>query len=261
MDLHLQGKIAVITGGAGGIGTQVALGFAQEGCKVAVCDISEGGLEIIAKTFVDKGYTLYTEVVDLGKGDDISRFAENVSNHYGRIDIWVNNAGVNRIKSFEELTLDDWNFILNINLTATFWGTHVAAKHMKEWDGGVIINTASYAGIMPYSKGVPYSATKAGILSLTKSTAGVLAPYNIRVNAVVPGAVETPIMKTRLQDSQYRKNVLSRIALQRVCSAEEVAKTYLYLASDAAGYITGAAFEITGGKYCIQDIMNPWEQA
>jgi NAD(P)-dependent dehydrogenase (short-subunit alcohol dehydrogenase family) len=261
MELKLAGKVAVITGGAGGIGSALAKAFAGEGCKVGICDKSDEGMVDRKNEFAARGEDLFTGSVDVGDGEEMSNFISNVHEHYRRIDIWVNNAGVNRIKPYRDLTLADWEFIVRTNLTSVFWATHTVAEYMKKDGGGVILNTASFAGLMPYSKGVPYSATKAGILNMTRSTAGILAPFGIRVNAVVPGSVETAILKNRLEDPVYKKSIISRVSLQRVCTADEIAKTYLFLASEeTAGYITGTAIEVTGGKYCIQDVMNPWEE-
>lgn len=260
MDLGLKGKNVVITGGAGGgIGTQTALAFGAEGCRVAVCDMSETGLAEIKKIFDEMGYPIYVEKVDVTNAEQLKAFAGHVHDVFGRIDIWINHAGVNRVKFFHEFTEADWDFIVNINMKATFFGTQIVSEYMKRDGGGVILNTASYAGMMPYSKGVPYGATKAAILNMTRSTAGILAPYGIRVNAVVPGAVESQLTRQRFEDPVYKKNVVSRIAMQRISTADELAKCYVFLASDAASYITGTYIEASGGKYCIQDPGNPWD--
>lgn len=259
MDLGLKGKSVVITGGAGGgIGSQTALMFAQEGCKIAVCDMNEKGLVEMEEEFKQKEFQIYTEKVDVTNVEQLSVFADHVHSTYGKIDIWINHAGVNRVKLFPEFTEADWDFIVNVNMKATFFGTQIVAKYMIQDGGGVILNTASYAGVMPYSKGVPYGATKAAILNMTRSTAGILAPYGIRVNAVVPGAVESQLTRQRFSDPVYRESVVSRIAMQRVSTADELAKCYVFLASDAASYITGVSIEASGGKYCIQDPGNPW---
>lgn len=260
MELGLRGKSVVITGGAGGgIGTETALAFAAEGCRVAICDMNETGLADLQKDFAEKGYELYTEKVDVSSISQLQAFADHVHETYGRIDIWINHAGVNRLRFFEEFTEADWDFIVNINLKATFFGTQIVSAYMKRDGGGVILNTASYAGLTPYSKGVPYGATKAGILNMTRSTAGILAPYGIRVNAVAPGGVETVLTRERYKDPVFKKNAVSRIAMQRIGLAEEMARCYVFLASDAASYMTGTYIEATGGKYCIQDPANPWE--
>lgn len=261
MDLGLKGKSVVITGGAGGgIGTETALAFAAEGCQIAVCDMNESGLSALQKNFTKRGYGLYTEQVDVSKVSQLSAFADHVHDVYGRIDIWINHAGVNRLKFLSDFTEEDWDFIVNINMKATFFGTQIVAEHMIHDGGGVILNTSSFAGLMPYSKGVPYGATKAAILNITRSTAGVLAPYGIRVNAVAPGGVETVLTRERYKDPVFKKNAVSRIAMQRIGLAEEMANCYVFLASDAASYITGNYIECTGGKYCIQDPSNPWER-
>ena len=260
MDLGLKNKSVAITGGAGGIGTEVALAFAREGARVAVCDISLEHLEQVKARFQQEGLELLTVQADVSKREDLYRFAEETVKEFGMLDVWINNAGVNRVKPFLELTEEDWNFVTGINLNSVFWGTRAAAEHMKE-KGGVILNTSSYSGIMPTSRAVPYSACKAAILSMTKSTAGSLAPYHIRVNAVVPATVNTPIMAKRLEDPKDRENIVGRISLRRVAEPSELAQIYLFLASDGAAYITGAAYEVSGGKYCIQDVAAPWNNA
>lgn len=258
MDLGLQKKYVAITGGAGGIGTEVALAFAREGAQVSVCDISEENLERMRVRFQSEGLSLLTVQADVSRREDLYRFRDETVKACGGLNVWINNAGVNRVKPFLELTEEDWNFVTSINLNSVFWGTRAAAEAMKA-AGGVILNTSSYSGVMPTSRAVPYAACKAAILNMTKSTAGSLAPYGIRVNAVVPATVNTPIMAKRLEDPKDRKNIVGRIAMQRVAEPSELAQTYLFLASDGAAYITGAAFEVSGGKYCIQDVSAPWK--
>lgn len=261
MELNLSGKTVAVTGGAGGIGAQVALEFAREGARVAVCDISAENLERLSERFKQQGFELFTGRVNVSIADELYGFAESVVSALGRLDVWVNNAGVNRTKPFLELTQQDWDFITGTNLNSVFWGTRAAAEQMMKTGGGAIINTASYSGLMPTSRAVPYSATKAAILSMTRSTAGSLAPYGIRVNAVVPATVNTAIIAKRLENPSDRESIVGRIALGRVAEPSELAKLYTFLASEVASYITGSAYEASGGKYCIQDVSAPWRLA
>lgn len=262
MELNLKDKVVAITGGAGGIGTAVALEFAGEGAKVAVCDFSDDNLNALAEKFRERGYTLYTENIDVREPDQLERFADNTAAALGGLDVWINNAGVNRVKPFLEVTPEDYQVVVDTGMKHVFWGTRAAAKHMIK-TGGVVINTASYSGIMPTSRTVPYSASKAGVLNLTKATAGSLAPYGIRVNCVVPGAVRTPLTAARLAAHMAGKldPAITSIALQRVSEPEELAKLYTFLASDASSYINGEAIEISGGKNCVQDVYRVWEDS
>lgn len=261
MELNLKGKVVAITGGAGGIGLRVALAFAKEGSIVAACDLSDPGLAAARETFEKEGFELYTENVNLQKPEEITRFANNVYEKFGHLDVWINNAGVNRTKPFKEVTLDDWDFIFNTDVRPVFWAIQTVSDIMIKQGGGVIINTASYSGVMGTSRAVPYSAGKAAVLSMTKTTAGALAPYGIRVNAVVPATVRTGIIASRIKTPEDERKLAARMALQRIAEPEELGPVYTFLASEASGYITGTAVEVSGGKYCIQDPETPWTLA
>jgi len=256
MELGLREKVAVITGGSTGIGLAVALEFAREGCKIAICGRDEKKLEAAAEQFHQQSFPVYTESVDVTVADDISRFAGNVAARFGRIDVWVNNAGIAIQKPFLEMTLEEWELDLRTNLTSVFWGTRTAAGYMMKSGGGVVINTSSFAAIIPRGQRAAYAASKAGMKGLTKVSAGELAPYHIRVNSVISGTVDTPRMKNRL--AAGRDKIVSTIALQRIAQPAELATVYTFLASDAASFITGAEVEVTGGKLCIQDPREAW---
>ncbi len=253
MKLNLQDKTVAITGGARGIGKSVAEEFMKEGCNVAICDINEETLAEANKYFKNKYKEVYTERVDVCAADQVRGFAEKASRIYGHLDIWVNNAGVFAAKPLLEMTLEEWERVIRINMNSVFLGTQSAAREMIKTGGGVIINTASYAGIMPTAHKISYGASKAGIIAMTKESAGELAPYNIRVNSVAPGMISTDMMPGN------NEHLLNRIALRKMGRPEDVAKMCVFLASEAANYITGATYEVTGGMYCIQDVLTPWE--
>lgn len=255
MDLDLQNKVVAITGGSSGIGLATALAFAKEGCQLAICSRTESRLSKARDLFSQNGFKLYTQAVDVSKSDELETFGARVFQHFGKIDVWINNAGFNITKPYMQLTLEEWRKILDINLTATFWGTHVAFEHMQK-NGGVIINTSSYTALIPVTQKVAYCAAKAGVISLTKTTAAEFAPYNIRVNCIIPGLIETPIAAARI--SADRTALQRQISLQRFGRPEDLAGAYVFLASAAAGYITGAAYEVSGGKLCVQDPSAEW---
>jgi NAD(P)-dependent dehydrogenase (short-subunit alcohol dehydrogenase family) len=262
MELGLKDKVVVITGGASGIGKGAASAFAREGAKVAVCDFSDKNLEAVTQEFAEKNYPLYTGNVDVRIPAALAKFAADVVKALGGLDVWINNAGINRIKPFFELTEEDYDAVLTTNLKHAFWGTRAAAEEIKKLGkGGVIINTSSFSGVVGNTRTIPYSASKAGILNLTKTTAAALAPFGIRVNAVVPGVVVTPLNIERVQVHFYDKPDpgVQSVALQTVSDPDEIANLYVYLASDAACYITGESVEWTGGKMCAQDVYRAWE--
>lgn len=258
MNLNLQGKVVVVTGGSSGIGQAVAKDFLKEGATVVICGRNKEKLAAASALLSREGTDIHADCVDVSEPSQLSAFADRVYQRFGKIDVWINNAGINIIKPFLELTLSDWDAVLKTNLTSVFWGTHVAAQYMTK-TGGVILNTASFMARIPVSKRVAYAAAKAGVVSVTQTTAGELAPFGIRVNAILPGVVETPIAAARIHAD--RERVCRQIALQRVGQPEELSKLYVFLASDAASYITGAAYEVNGGKLCIQDIGTPWGKA
>lgn len=259
MDLKVKGKTAVITGGANGIGKSIAEEFAAEGCKVAICDINEAALQSAKKHFAERGYEVFAGKVDVCNPEEVASFASNVSKEFGSLDIWMNNAGITFTKPLLQLNLDEWERVIKVNMNSVFIGTQSAAREMIKCGGGCIINTASFAGIMPTAYKASYAASKAGIIAMTKEFAAELAPHNIRVAAVAPGMIETDMMAARLAGPE-REKIVNRIALQRTGRPGDVAKLCLYLASDAASFITGSTYEITGGMYCIQDILVPWNK-
>lgn len=256
MELNLNGKVVVVTGGSSGIGEETAMEFAREGCQVTIASRSEKKLAEAAGRFEVEGFQVHTQVVDVSKPEDISALGEKVFQQFGRIDVWINNAGGNITKPFLELTVEDWNFVISTNMTSVFWGTHVAVDYMRRTGGGVILNTSSYMALIPATQKIAYAATKAGIVNMTKTTAGELAPLGIRVNCVVPGLIQTPIAAERI--AANREKLCAQIALQRFGVPSDVSRVYTFLASDAAAFITGTAIEVSGGKLCVQDIGAPW---
>jgi len=172
MELNLKGKVVVVTGGSSGIGEEAAMEFAREGCQVAIASRSEEKLKEAAARFAAEGFSVYTQAVDVSKPEEISALGEAVFQRFGRIDVWVNNAGGNITKPFMELTVEDWNFVINTNMTSVFWGTHVATDYMSRTGGGVILNTSSYMALIPATQKIAYAATKAGIVNMTKTKIG-----------------------------------------------------------------------------------------
>jgi len=256
MELGVKGKVVVITGGASGIGLASALAFAREGCTVAICSRNPDKLASAAKEFAAKGYELLTAVADVSLEKELQGFARQVHDQYGRIDVWINNAGVSPKARLIDMSGDEWDDLMRINLKGVFLGSQIAAKMMKESGGGVILNASSFASVMPSATSGAYAASKAAVTSLTRSLAAELAPLGIRVIAYIPGIVVTDINKKRIE--QFGPQLKADIALNRWGKTEEVAGVLVFLASDIASYITGTAIEITGGKFSIQNPEAPW---
>ena len=259
MELNLKGKIAVVTGGSQGIGKQVLKEFAAEGCLVATCARHAEKLETTRKEFLEEGIELYTEVVDVTDFYALERFAKNVVEKYGRIDIWVNNAGHNHFQMLIDYTPEEFDDIVAINFKSIVYGAIIAAREMRKTGGGVILNASSYASITPMGGKIPYGACKAAVRNITQSMAGEWAPYKIRVNCYIPGMIATEMTKPNFE--KMGDKLRQDIAMQRIGEPEDVGKALVFLASDAASYINGTALEITGGKRVIQNPTYPFEVA
>lgn len=256
MDLHLRGKVAVITGGGTGIGRETALEFAREGALVAVVGRRPAPLQELAVEFAQNGWPFYWESCDVADRNKMAEFAEHVWEKFGSLDIWMNNAGIAIDKPLMEFHEEDWNQMLATNLQAVYDGTRLAASYMMKKDGGVILNASSFASKIPHANGVIYAATKAAVSNLTKSTAAALAPYGIRVVGYIPGMIMTPISERSI--GNYREEFIRNISLGRLGRPEDLAAPLVFLASDRASYITGVDVEISGGKFAVQDCQMPW---
>ncbi|MGE4354721.1 MAG: SDR family NAD(P)-dependent oxidoreductase [Oscillospiraceae bacterium] len=253
MELGLKDKVVVITGGSQGIGKAAALEFAREGCRVCVCARRQAKLDATKAEFKALGFDLFTRAVDVTKYGELEQFANEITNEFGHIDVWVNNAGVNQYKFLIDYDVDDFKRIIDTNLTAVFMGAKIAALHMKNSGGGVILNCSSYSAVTPIAGKAPYAAAKTGVLSLTKTMAAEFAPYNIRVVAYIPGLIRTEISKENID--RFGDSMLRDIPMKRYGEPEDLAKSLVFLASDCAGYIDGVSVEISGAKRCVQ---NPW---
>jgi len=244
---RLKGKVAIITGAAGGMGAAEAKLFAQEGAKVMATDIQEDKL----KTWVEKekanGLAIDYVIHDVTSESDWNKVVDKTLALYGRIDILVNNAGVfPGFLSCEETTKAQWDKIIAINLTGPFLGCQVCIPHLRKAGGGSIVNIASIAGLVG-GNGVAYSSSKGGLLLLTKDLAVTLAKDNIRVNAICPGAVLTPMTEDLLKQPELKETIKNMSPQGRVAEAIEIAWGALYLASDESSFMTGAEITIDGG--------------
>ena len=255
--MGLTDKVVVITGGSAGIGKTAALAFAAEGSKVAVCGRDHGKLEKMEKEFASKNRTLYTEAADVGDIASLERFTANVVEHYGGLDVWINNAGVIFPRPFEEVPYEEWDLTVNVNFKAVYYGCAFAAKYMGK-TGGVIINTSSFASQVPNAGKALYAATKAAVESLTRTLAAELASRNIRVVSVIPGYIRTDFTEKNI--AQNYERLVASIPMKRLGESEDMAGAYVFLASSAASYINGVSLTVAGGKCCVQNPLWSWEK-
>ncbi len=256
MDIHLNDKVAVVTGGTEGIGYATAETFAREGAKVAICSRSRDKVKRAVDKLRSQGLEVFGESVDVSDREALLAFADQVEKEFGGIDVWVSNASVMTSTAIIQTSEEMWHKTLDINLGSVYYGGLIAADKFKKRGGGVLINAASFATLMPsFGTGV-YAATKAAIASMTKSLAAELAPLNVRVVGYIPGIIATPMTQAWID----RKGdiLASQAALQRVGRPEEIANALLFLASDKASYITGTCLEVTGGKFCVQNPADAW---
>jgi NAD(P)-dependent dehydrogenase (short-subunit alcohol dehydrogenase family) len=256
--MRLSGKVAAVTGSGKGIGRSVALRLAREGADLVVTDVELALAEETASEIRRCGqnaHALAVDVVDLSQVEQIPTAAERVFD--SPVEIMVNNAGIQQIKDALELTAEDWDLVLDVNARGTLFGMQVAAKAMKEKGRGTIINMASIMGRNGHPLYAHYAASKAAIISLTKSFALALAPYGIRVNSVGPGIVDTDLwdsMDTQwaelkgLRKGEPKAQRIEQVPLGRAGTPEDVANTVAFLATDEAAYITGECIHISGGS-------------
>ena len=249
----LSGRVAVITGGASGIGRATAILFAQHGARVFVGDYRLP--PDFEQAFANHG--IQATVSDVRDVADLQRLIDQAASAAGRLDILVNNAGIGMVKQIDEVTETDWDNCLDTNFKAAFFGAKYAIPHLIRSGGGSIVNTASNAGLLPRAHDPVYSISKMALIGLTKSLALCHAKDRIRVNAVCPGPVcDTGMMNADLDAATDRAATEQRFiaasplaqAFGRMSRPEEIAAAILYLASDAASMVTGTALAIDGGK-------------
>lgn len=256
MDVNLKDKAAVITGSARGIGLKVAEAFGRAGAKIAICDLNESDVARSLDGLKSQGIRVYGEAVDVSKRSSILPFADNVERQFGGIDIWVSNAAIFLPYKIIDTPEEDWQRIMDVNIKSVYYGGLIAADKIRKRGGGVLINAASFASLMPSLGSGAYAASKAAVYSMTKSLAAELAPFNIRVIGYIPGVIETEMTAPTIRS---KKELLeSQIPMKRIGECEDVANAVLFMASDKASYITGTFIEVSGGKFCVQNPQDAW---
>ena len=243
----LAGRVAVVTGGTRGIGLASARLLAEDGASVVVSGRDAGRLDAAVKELEALGVAALGIAADAAKREDCDRLVDAAKERFGRIDVLVNNAGMTRDQLLVRMKDDDWDQVLDVNLRGVFMMTRAAAKVMMRQKSGRIINITSTAGAMGNAGQVNYSAAKAGVIGLTKAAARELAHWNILVNAVAPGLIDTDMTAT--VPAEARQALLDQVPLKRIGVAREVAEMVRFLAGDGGAYITGQTIHVNGGLY------------
>ncbi len=248
--VELKDKIAIVTGGGQGLGYWIALGLAHAGADIAIAEIRPETGKAAAEKIKEMGRKSLFIETDMSRVDSVEAMVERVLQGWGRIDILINNAGVNVRKKAEEVTPEDFDRVVGVNLRGVYFCSQAVGKVMIRQKNGKIINIASAAGFL-VRPGIPnsvYACTKAGVVMMTKALAAEWSPYNINVNAVAPGYFATPLTAPRLSDPQVLRSIMDSTPLKRVGLAEDIIGPVVFLASEAASFITGACLPIDGGR-------------
>ena len=255
--MRLKDRVAVVTGAGSGIGAEICRVFAREGARVAVADIRLEAAQEIAGQIREAGAQAGAWHFDVSQRRAVESAADEIKQQLGPLDIWVNNAGISRVVPFLDCSDEIWDTTLRINLTGTFIGCQVAVRRMLPRGRGVILNMSSQSGKVGNSHYAAYCASKFGIIGLTQSLAMEYARQGIRVNALCPGVVFTPLWDEQMADyarkrgiapEEVRPYIEEKIPMGRTCAVQDVAYAAAFLASDEAAYITGQAVNLSGGS-------------
>jgi len=242
--MRLKNKIALITGGANGIGLATAERFAKEGAKIILWDVSDQGNEIADRLKME-GHEIIFKKVSVNNQEEVQKAMTEAHEHFGRIDILINNAGITRDRTLLKMTMKEWDDVISVNLTGVFICTQAIAPIMKEQNYGRIVSASSNVAIRGNFGQTNYVATKSAIIGMTKVWAMELGRYNITVNCIAPGFITTAM--TDLMPEEVRKQTIPHIPLGKWGVPDDIANGYLYLASDEASFVSGICLTIDGG--------------
>ena len=246
--MSLKNKVAVVTGSGRGIGRAVALGFAAEGAKVVVNSLHRENVEPLLGEAARLGSEAVYAVADVSSQEGVDHLFKITKEKFGRVDVLVNNAGINIVKPALEMTESEWQRVISVNLTSIFLCSQAAARMMISGGSGRIINVASIVGINPFPNRGPYASSKAGVIMLTRELAIEWAQHNIRVNGIAPGFFLTDLLKEKIADGAIRSEaILKRVPMKRFGELDELVNLAKFLASEQSNYITGQTIAIDGG--------------
>lgn len=239
--MDLEGKVAIVTGGSSGIGKAVVERLSWEGAEVVIADVDE-----------EKGMKVANEVgaefmeCDVSSFEDVDDVVERTVEMFGKLDIMVNNAGIGSVHGIEEMDIEEYRQTIEIDLDGVMYGCKAATPYLKETEGS-IINMASIYGLVGDVGSTAYNTAKGGVVNLTRSVADDLAQYNVRVNSVCPGFVDTPMTEGLQDDEEFMAHIKNMTPLERLADPEEIASVVTFLASDEASYVTGVNMPVDGG--------------
>ena len=243
--MRLKNKVSIITGAAQGIGLATALKFAEEGATVVVADLKPAGVDAALAMVRARGAQAMGFAVNVTDRAALDAMAAAVKEQYGHIDVLVNNAGITKDARLQKMTLEQFDAVVDVNLRGVFHATQAVLPAMLAQGSGVVLNASSVVGIYGNYGQTNYAATKFGVIGFTKTWSRELGPKGIRVNAVAPGFVETPILAT--VPDKVLQQMREQVPLHRLGRPEEIANVYAFLASDEASYVNGAVLEVAGG--------------
>jgi 3-oxoacyl-[acyl-carrier protein] reductase len=243
--MRLEGKVSIITGGAQGIGLATAEKFAAEGARVVICDVNQDVISGVVNEFKQSGIDVDGFNADVTNQADISNMVDLVISKYGQVDCLVNNAGIVRDARMVNMTEEQFDSVIDVNLKGTYNCAKSVFPHMMERQSGVVLNASSIVGIYGNFGQTNYAASKFGVIGMAKTWAREFGRFGIRVNAVCPGMIKTEILSD-IPD-KVLENIVSKVPMGRLGAPSEIANTYAFLASDEASYINGAVIEVGGG--------------
>ncbi len=248
---RLEGKVAIVTGAASGIGAASARLFAAEGAKVGICDLPGTGIESVADEITSAGGEALGMPADVADPDQVETFIAAVAERFSGIDVLFSNAGIGGKGNAPEMDPDEFQRVLSVNLAGGFLCSKFAIPHMRTAGGGSIIFTASELALVGSRRNLAYTASKAGLIGMARSMALDHGPDNIRVNVLCPGAVDTPMLRRSIVHHEnpdaYKQMIVSEITLGRIGRPDEIARTALFLASDDSSFMTGSTVVVDGG--------------
>lgn len=248
MDLGLESKVVIVTGGASGLGKAMVEAFAEEGATVVIADVNKADGLQFASDLSSQGKQADFLFLDVSDAEQVNTAIDSVFKKYGKIDVLCNNAGINVRKFALDISPEEWQKVINVNLSGMFYCAQSVGRVMVQQKSGKIINTASVSAVRGHLKRAPYASAKGGVYQMTKVLAHEWGQYNVNVNAIGPGFVETPLTSKLINGPGVREEMTSKIPMKRLGKTEDIVGPVLFLASDCSSYITGQLILIDGGR-------------